>query len=268
MGNRCLVCGKTIRLPAGTAGKKIKCSRCSSILRIGVDDAGVLRLEEVVGRGDGQATTVDTSAAAGAADGTAGGLEPVRRAGGRSRRRQAAAENRGTRIQDASKVILIVALLNLAFGWIVGFIDSRKVSSWRAELSSYDTDEVLIDGEGYPIGAGNLIAELDAFVLWNWCLLLGPPLLLLVCYLWSRSSPAVAFASAIAVQVLALAAFAWRDPSALRGRILIKEIAIIGALVVGFRAATGTDRGSRRARLLEGSRPRRRPGSPASRRVG
>lgn len=263
----CPTCNKTLRLPDGAAGRKVKCSGCGSVLRIeAVEGAVALSPVHPIAAATTAATTAappateptPAIAAAGPCPGCGGAVQQgdtfcnhcgvdlqeaaavaARKAENKAvsqrRRGSRAQASRRNKILSAARYLLFLGILFLIVGTIQGFSARADAQRARANLQQDDPGEEL-DFQGETVVVRDLLRQIDFEVVLTFGLnyLVGG--ILLALFFWARKSPFPATLTGLCVYLVMLVINASLDPTTLLHGILWKVL-IIGGLVGGMNAA-------------------------------
>ncbi len=263
----CPSCDKPIRLPAGSAGKKIRCGGCGAIHPIHEAEDGALMLQD---HADGEpeqacpscATLLSASTAfctnCGAAmDGSEeasahpapaaappGRIAPgTHRAGGS----RYAAKQRVKGIGLARKLILGFAVVSAVAGTMVMYFGRQAVEVEKRELlAEYAPSDVVVMEDGSRHTVSELLTKMDRNVQIKYLVHFGLAVLMAGLYFWARSSPFPAVLTGLCVYLSTIVMSVIREPSSITDGIFIR-IVLITALLAGVQSALAERTAKRRA---------------------
>jgi hypothetical protein len=256
----CPTCDRTLRLPGDAAGKKVKCSGCGAVLRIGAGADG-LTLSPIGAAAAAPAAVATTApATANHCPGCGEAVQPgdtfcnhcgidlaeasaiaARKAENRAiserRRGSRAQAGRYRKILSAARILLVLGALLLVAGTFQGFATRAQASELHARLDSFDPDKEL-EIEGETVTVSQLRREIDFEVVRVFGLNYLVAGIMLGLFFWARRSPFPAMLTGLCVYLVLVVINAIVDPTTLLQGVLWKVL-IIGTLVGGMNAALG-----------------------------
>lgn len=262
----CPVCGKTLRLPADCDGKKVKCSGCSTVLRIQATDDGLL-LSPPAGsapppaaagtRTPGRAPcpacgkdTVPTDAFCNrcgvdlAKAPTVVAPQAAKKSTTRHRRDGHARASRRNKILSAARFLLILAALFFVVGTIQGLVVRAEAQKIHANLDDRRQEEVIVADERMSVEEVLRTVDFEVAMTFGVNYLLGA--IMIALFVWSRGSPFPAMLTALCVYVVVVVLGVILDPATLLKGLILK-IVVITSLVGGMNAALAERTAARRA---------------------
>lgn len=280
--SNCPDCGKSMRLPDGSAGKKIKCSDCGAISPIlelddgglglqqpGTDDAELRCAEcDAPLRGDAAFCVACGAAIAGETRGEladAASDARAERARARTRARGGRAQRANSnKMKKAAVAILIVSILFFIGGTFFGLKAWSDAQEPLEQLSAnFEPSEEIVLDDGEVVTASELGSMIRGEVAMIFVLLYGLAAIMLGLFFWARKSPLPATISALSVYVVVLAIDAAFDPTTIYRGIILKVIIIammFGGISAALKERAAEQRGARRVSAKRTSRrtpPRR-----------
>lgn len=261
---QCPKCDKTLRLPPDSAGKKVKCSGCSTVLAIRAGDGEALVLARLEvrrapdERAPSAADATDEAAVAGSCPGCGKATQAQdafcnhcgidlaeahavarrmaeNRAESKRRRGSRASASRRGKMLSAGRMLLILGALFLVFGTFSGFQVRRQAATAHARLHDYGPDEVL-EFEGAAVTVAELRRSIDFEVVAAFgtnYLLAG---IMVALFFWAKRSPFPATLTGLCVYLVVLVLNAVVEPATLLKGVVLKVL-IIAGLVGGMNAA-------------------------------
>lgn len=150
-----------------------------------------------------------------------------------SGRHAAAARARQTR--NAGRWVLAIAILQLAFGLILGFTHAKEADRALQELANGPADAIY-EYEGQQYTAEERRAAIEKEKVQFFVLPIGLGVVFVALYVWSRKSPVPAIGSALGLFVTVHALEAVIDPATLMRGIIFKVFCVAG-LAKGLKSA-------------------------------
>jgi hypothetical protein len=267
----CPSCDKPIRLPAGSAGKKIRCGGCGAIYPISAAEDGSLVLQAPHGTPAERAcpscaALMSASSAfctdCGAAmDGSGGapvaqapapaelGAAPtlVRGRGTAKFREKSARKSIGR----ARKILVALSILFALVGAGAGYKTKQDAAeSKRIFAEIYQDDDIVDLGDGSTWKWGELKAQMDREVVTVFVIYFGLAVLMAGLYFWARRSPFPAMLTGLCVYLVLIVGSAIVDPASLLSGILLKGFIVL-ALLAGVQSALADRTAQRQADKLE-----------------
>lgn len=262
----CVHCEKSLRIPPGADGKRIRCPDCGAIHRIlATGDAYRLFVEgtpdeepadpaaepgascpgcgQVVAPGEafcsgcGKAVSDDTAAAARIAG---------NRADSKARRAKLQHQQRTKKVRSAAGVLLLISIIFAIAGTFFGFKAREQAEQTKAQLATMAPDDEL-EVAGERIRVDDLRRGIDGGVALVFGINYGLAVVMLALFFWARSSPFPALLIGLCVYLGVQVMNVIFDPTTLwKG--LVMKVFVVMSLVGGLSAALATTSGGRRRR--------------------
>lgn len=269
--SECPSCDKPIRLPAGSAGKKIRCGGCGTIYPIGAAEDGSLVLLAADGTPAERACPscaalmsassdfcTDCGAAMEGTDGPPDAQAPAQagpsvapslvRGRGTAKLREKSARKS---IGRARKILVALSILFALVGAGVGYKTMQDAAESKRILAElYQDDDVVEMDDGSTWKWGELKAQMDREVVTVFVIYFGLAILMAGLYFWARRSPFPAMLTGLCVYLVLIVGSGIVNPASLLSGILLKGFIVL-ALLAGVQSALAERTAQRQAEKLE-----------------
>lgn len=259
----CPNCNKTLNLPDGAAGKRVKCSGCATVCKIHENESGDIELHAVESKkpvvtvecpecgaevdasetycsGCGTEISEDTREAI-----EHEGERQERIASGRERRSRRHSAQRKEKIASSAKILIALSIIFALFGTFMGIRAQGDAKDAHANLAGYEaTDELELDGTTWTVG--ELRAAVDQEVLAIFLTNYFLAAVMLGIYFWARKAPLPALITGFGVFLSVHVLNAIIEPASIGKGILVKvffTVAFIGGIKAALAHRAAEERG-------------------------
>jgi small-conductance mechanosensitive channel len=170
---------------------------------------------------------------------------PAARLGGVRRTRKPLPDARVAVVGKARRWLLIIAVMQLVFGFAMGMKHSKECDEALQHLAQFDEGEkVVADGKTYDVD--ELRAEVESERVMMFVVPFGLGGAFLVLWWWAKRAAVAALVSALLLFVTAHGIDAIADPKTIANGFVLKAFVVVG-LTAGIKAALAQRLAERRA---------------------